>query len=295
MFMNYILFYYGQIPDHIELALNSILSTDKNAQIYFCTNQKYPKRNIENINFNDFKDLEEKKIEFNTLLKEIDAPLQDNALWSTSLMRLYVLKKIVEELNINEFIHLDTDVVIYKSFEDIQKEYNFSKTKLNITLLDSEHLVFGYSYFPTSQIVKNIHDNFENIFENYDFYRNKYSNGGFINEMKMMHIIRNEYPDIFSLLPSTPYKNNSILFDPAGYGQFLDGAHLNRGNYYFIRRYISLNSEVGRELKSKRIKLQFKNKLPTVIYNSNKFELCNLHIHSKRLHKFLPKNYKSII
>ena len=195
--MNYILFYYGEIPDHVELTLNSILSTDKNAQIYFCTNQKYPKKNINNINFNDFEDLEEKKIEFDSLIKNTDRPLQNNPLWSTSLMRIYVLKKIVEELNINEFTHFDTDIIIYKSFEDIQKEYNFSRTKLNITLLDSEHLVFGYSYFPTSQIIKNIHNNFENIFEDYDFYKNKYSKNGFINEMKMMHIIKDEYPEIF--------------------------------------------------------------------------------------------------
>ena len=291
--MNYILFYYGEIPTHIEFALNSILSTDQNAQIYFCTNNKYSRKNIENINFNDFKDLEEKKIEIDSLLK--DTPLQYNSLWSTSLIRIYVLKKIVEELNINEFVHFDTEIVIYKSFNDIQKNYNFCKTKLNITLLDSEHLVFGYSYFPTSQILKNIHDNFENIFKNYDYYKNKYSNGGVFNEMKMMHITKDEYPEIFSLLPTTPYKNKRILFDPAGYGQFLDGAHANRGNFYFKRRYISLNSEVGRELKSKRIKLEFKNNLPNVIYNSKKFELCNLHIHSKRLHKFLPKNYRSII
>jgi len=291
--MNYILFYYGEIPEHIEFALNSILSTDQNAQIYFCTNQKYSKKNINYINFNEFKDLEEKKIEIDSLLK--NTPLQNNPLWSTSLIRIFVLKKIVEELNINEFVHFDTDILIYKSFEEIEKNYKFNKRKLNITLLDSEHVIFGYSYFPTLQIVRNIHDNFENIFKNYDFYKNKYSNGRVFNEMKMMHITKQENPEIFSLLPTTPYKNNSLLFDPAGYGQFLDGAHLNRGNFYFKRRYISLNSEVGRELKSKRIKLQFKNNLPSVFFNSKKFELCNLHIHSKRLHKFLPKSYKSII
>jgi len=291
--MNYILFYYGEIPEHIEFALNSILSTDQNAQIYFCTNQKYSKKNINYINFNEFKDLEEKKIEIDSLLK--NTPLQNNPLWSTSLIRIFVLKKIVEELNINEFVHFDTDILIYKSFEEIEKNYKFNKRKLNITLLDSEHVIFGYSYFPTLQIVRNIHDNFENIFKNYDFYKNKYSNGRVFNEMKMMHITKQENPEIFSLLPTTPYKNSSLLFDPAGYGQFLDGAHLNRGNFYFKRRYISLNSEVGRELKSKRIKLQFKNNLPSVFFNSKKFELCNLHIHSKRLHKFLPKSYKSII
>jgi hypothetical protein len=268
--MNYILFFYGEIPNYLEYSLNSILSSDKNAEIYLCTNKKFDRKNITNICFDDFKDLKEKKVEIDSILS--NTPLETNPLWSTSLMRIYVLKKLVEEFNKEEFIHFDTDVIVYKSFEDIKKNYDLDKSKLNITLLDSE-----------------------NIFKNYDLYKNKYSNGLVFNEMKMLKIIKIEYPEIFSLLPSTPYKNHSILFDPAGYGQFLDGSHLNRGNYYFKRRYISLTSEVGRELKSKRIKLEFKKNTPNVVYNSMKFELCNLHIHSKRLHKFLPKNYKSII
>lgn len=291
--MNYILFFYGEIPNYLEYSLNSILSSDKNAEIFLCTNKKFDRKNITNICFDDFKDLKEKKVEIDSILS--NTPLETNPLWSTSLMRIYVLKKLVEEFNKEEFIHFDTDVIVYKSFEDIKKNYDLDKSKLNVTLLDSEHLVFGYSYFPNYQIIKNIYDGFENIFKNYDLYKNKYSNGLVFNEMKMLKIIKIEYPEIFSLLPSTPYKNHSILFDPAGYGQFLDGSHLNRGNYYFKRRYISLTSEVGRELKSKRIKLEFKKNTPNVIHNSMKFELCNLHIHSKRLHKFLPKNYKSII
>ena len=291
--MNYILFFYGEIPKYLEYSLNSIFSSDQNAEIYLCTNKKFNRKNITNICFDDFKDLKEKKVEIDSRFS--NTSLGTNPLWSTSLLRIYVLKKLVEELNKEEFIHFDTDVIVYKSFESIQNNYDLDKSKLNITLLDSEHLVFGYSYFPTYQIIKNIHDGFENIFKNYDIYKDTYSIGGVFNEMKMLKILKNEYPEIFSLLPSTPYKNSSILFDPAGYGQFLDGSHIKRGNYYFKRRYISLAAEVGRELKSKRIKLEFKKNTPNVVYNSMKFELCNLHIHSKRLHKFLPKSYKSFI
>jgi len=292
--MNYILFYHGEIPKYIEYTLNSILSSDKNAKIYFCTNQKFHGKNITNVDFNEFTFLKEKKFEIDTLLH--NTALENNPLWSTSIMRIYVLKIISEELNINKFIHFDTDIILYKSFQNIQKNYNFNNTKLNITLLDYENLVFGYSYFPGLHIINNIYESFENIFNNYDFYSKKYTKkGGFLNEMKMMNITKEKFPENFSLLPSTPYKDTTILFDPAGYGQYLDGAHVNRGNYYFKRRYISLTSEVGRELMSKRINLQFKNNYPVVIHNSKKFELCNLHIHSKRLHKFLPKNYQSFI
>ena len=291
--MNYILFYLGRVPNHVEYTLNSILSSDQNAQIYFCTDKKYERKNIINIDFNNFQDLNDKNNEIKSLLK--NTPLQENPLWSSSLMRIYVLKKLAENLNLNEFVHFDTDIIVYNSFENIQKSYKFNYSKLNITLLDNSHLVFGYSYFPKKVILDQIYQCFENIFNDYSFFKNKYGNGGTFNEMKMMNVSRIMKPELFSLLPSIPYFESQILFDPAGYGQFLDGSHTKNGNYYFKRRYISTTSEVGKELKSKRIKFIFKNNLPTVIYKKSNFQLCNLHVHSKRLHKFLPSNYKSHI
>ena len=84
------------------------------------------------------------------------------------------------------------------------------------------------------------------------------------------------------------------IFDPASYGQYLDGTHLKRGNYIFKRRWVSTSIEVGRELKSKRITVKFRNNKPIVIFNNKSFELANLHVHSKRLKKFLPLKYRTI-
>ena len=38
--MNYLFFYYGEIPKYVGLALNNILNVDKDADIYFATDQK---------------------------------------------------------------------------------------------------------------------------------------------------------------------------------------------------------------------------------------------------------------
>ena len=143
--MNYILYYFGKIPSHVTYCINSILTVDQDAVIYFCTSEAYDNQNVVNVNFSDYPALVDKKVQIKSYLK--DSPLEENQLWFTSLIRTYTVKTIVEEFNIEEFVHFDTDVLLFKSFSDIENNYEFDKEKINITFLDKDHLVFGYSYF----------------------------------------------------------------------------------------------------------------------------------------------------
>ena len=124
--------------------------------------------------------------------------------------------------------------------------------------------------------------------------QNIYARGGEIPEMRHLGILNLMYQDMFNILPTLPYESKDLIFDPAGYGQYLNGTHLKRGNYIFKRRWISINHIVGAELKSKRIQCKF-NGNPYVIYQGEKTEIANLHIHSKNISKFLPKNQKDYI
>ena len=65
--------------------------------------------------------------------------------------------------------------------------------------------------------------------------------------------------------------------------------------FFSTRRELDFNQNIGVELYSKRIKTKFENYLPKVVWEKEEFTLSNLHIHSKRFEKFLPKNYKSFI
>ena len=112
--------------------------------------------------------------------------------------------------------------------------------------------------------------------------------------MRHLGIIDESDINVFSKLPTLPYNDEQIIFDPAGYGQFLNGVHKNRGNYIFKRRWVSQQHFVGTELKSKRIKVKFNN-VPYVLYDKKNIELANLHIHSKKLSKFLMKKQKNYI
>lgn len=294
--MKYILFNYGEIFDHLEASLNSIMSVDKNAEITLITDKNLNLPSIELVNINDSKELIEIKEKLVDLYKSTNYSAEKFPVFYTSLLRVFAITQIAKEKNINEYVHFDNDVIIYKSFEEIVKNYKFNYEMLNITQNKSSEVVFGYSFFPTLEIADRISNEIIRVLDNYKYYSNQFKFGKELYEMLILGIINREKENLISILPSLPYdKNLRLLFDPSSYGQYLDGLHLKRGNYIFKRRWVSTNDIVGKEIMSKRIKVKFDNSKPFVEFSNQNFDVVNLHVHSKRLQKYLPSNYKKYL
>ena len=288
--MDYILFNLGESPTHLEYCMNTILSIDKKAKITICTDDDLTLTSIKVVNIKELPDLEKKREEIGKLF--ISTNYEKNPLWTASMLRVFALKEITNMLNIKKFVHFDNDVLIYNNFETIQNIYTFSEKKINITESDSNNLVFGYSYFPNYDSIDRLCNILDKILKNYTYYSNNFARGGALNEMRMLRIAQIENPDLFQALEILPYGSSNILFDPSSYGQYLNGTHTKKENYLLKKRFISTAHIVGKELKSKRIKIKFKKKRPIVYYNQKEYELVNLHIHSKNLLSFLPSGYE---
>lgn len=293
--MNYVFAHFGKEPSHLSDFFNTILSVDSKAKIFFINDYGYENKHINSYALKKFKDLEKKSNQIKKLV--YSTGVDNNPLWASSLIRIFAIQTIVNFLEIEEFIHFDTDVLIYKSFEQLSNSGLFSDHKINITYNDKDNLVFGYSYIPKKELLDVLISELNNILENYKYFQKRFTadGNGFVSEMKMLSIVSKDNTSLFNYLNSLPYWGDKFLFDPAGYGQYLDGAHVQRGNYFFKRRWIGLNTQVGKEIKSKRIRVKFTKKKPIIIYNNNITELASLHVHSKRLKKFLPKEYKKLI
>lgn len=293
--MNYVFAHFGKEPSHLSDFFNTILSVDSKAKIFFINDYGYENKHINSYELKKFKDLEKKSNQIKKLV--YSTGVDNNPLWASSLIRIFAIQTIVNFLEIEEFIHFDTDVLIYKSFEQLSNSGLFSNHKINITYNDKDNLVFGYSYIPKKELLDILISELNNILENYKYFQKRFTadGNGFVSEMKMLSIVSKDNTSLFNYLNSLPYWGDKFLFDPAGYGQYLDGAHVQRGNYFFKRRWIGLNTQVGKEIKSKRIRVKFTKKKPIIIYNNNITELASLHVHSKRLKKFLPKEYKKLI
>ena len=131
-------------------------------------------------------------------------------------------------------------------------------------------------------------------FKSENYSDNEYYKNHPLNEMEVLSKIQQKLPMLFKLLPDLPYGNQGTVFDPAGYGQYLGGTFNNPKKWYKKQQPI-LDHSVGQEISSKRIRVGFKGNTPFVNYNEKKIPIANLHIHSKDLYKFKPKNYREFI
>jgi len=290
--MNYLLFHLGELPKHFYICVNNILSVDKQAKIYLASDKKINIKNVNVININEFDNLVDKKNQILSMYK--DTNLENNPLWHTSFLRVFALMTISSNFELKQFVHFDNDVLIYEPFNKIDEKRAISNNKINITQHDIKNLVFGYSYFDSYENLKYLNDFFEKVLNNHIEFANNFNRGKSLNEMRILNLALENNPNSFSILPSLPYQGE-IIFDPASYGQFLNGTDLKRGNYVFKRRYISTNQIVGRELKSKRISVKFENSRPIVNFENKPCRLMNLHVHSKNLNKYVSQDYKNYI
>ena len=279
--MNYIVIYTGEIPEYISQTFNSILTVDKDAKIFFCSDSNKKYKNIENIDINDIKSPQTEAIESLNFYKE--TPWHTNPLWITSLMRVFYLNDAIDNLNLKQGVHFDSDVIIYKPYEKI--EQSFDQNKFNITPLNNEELIFGYAYFGNKNILNEIVNKFTNVVKN-EF-------GSMVNEMKLLKSLQSKSKEIFNLLNILPDVSEEYVFDPASYGQYLGGTHANPYRFY-KRRWAGDHHYIGKEIIENQLTVKFK-KYPYVLKENKKYEIVNLHIHSKELRKFLPQGYKNYL
>ncbi len=275
--MNYLLVYSGKIPEYVNYSIDSIIKNEsKDAKIYFCGDYQLERNDIVHININDLNSNHLNEI------KEINYFRNEkNLLWETSLYRIFYLYEAAKYININRFIHFDCDVVIYKSFDELTNQ--FDRGKINITPLNELFLNFSYSFFDNMQYLELVCVEILKILKNSTFYENKYYQGKKLNEMILMNIAYIKNPEFFKLLEVLPGSDNDVIFDPGSYGQYIGGTHNKR----FSKNFINIDHYVGREILKDGFKVSFENKKPFINHSKQIFELANLHVHSKNLHRYV--------
>ncbi len=289
--MNYVLISVGKIPSYIKYSINSIMSVDKNAKIILCSDSNY-KDKYKNVDFVNLNDLENEKIQNIKNLKIYQESIfESNPLWESSLLRIFYLESLMSKVNIRHFVHFDNDVLIYKPFDEVIN--NFSDIKFNITRASNKRFVFGYSYLSNLESISKITQNIIDFCNYAIYYKWSFNYGKPYNEMDFLGKVYSDDNSTINCLPTLPYESETV-FDPSSYGQYLDGTHMHPKK--FIRgRYININHYIGAEIVAKRIKIKFMNDKPKVEWQNKSFDIANLHIHSKRLDKFLPSMYKDYI
>jgi len=270
--MEYILHFSGETPPYVDLCIQNIKDVDPSANIIFCTDTNYKNKNVQTINLNEITNQLIKDVENLNYFDKDSSPL-----WRTSLLRIFYLLSAAQLFSIKEFVHFDTDVLIYKSHKELKKE--FETDKLNITPEKENSLVFGYSFISGLSNYEKVCLDIYEIMKDSKYYERRFFNNTKLNEMMILNLALIKNPKYFNLLPTTPNKKNSIIFDPNSYGQYLGGID----NKFLSKKTINASQYSGRAMLKEGFRPKFNKGKPYIKYEGKKVELANLHIHKKNL------------
>ena len=272
--MDYLFYYSGKIPNYVNDCFKSIKKIDLSSNIHLCTDDLSELENVRSVPKNSVESF------YTTEIRNMTSK-DENSLWLSSLLRIFYILNMAKKNNISKFVHFDTDVVIYKSYKELEPYFN--QSRFNITPLNDQLLIFGYSYIGNLEIYENICKSVFEIITNQKKYEKQFLSNQKMNEMAALNIAYKLNPEYFKLLPILPNENSTIIFDPASYGQFLGGVDKK----LFSKKFTTKNHFIGKKIEEKLIYPKFDKFGPFVEQNNIRYELANLHIHKKNLKKFI--------
>lgn len=272
--MNYFFVHLGDHPYWLYDSIASVKQSDESAKIYFCGNSQQQIDGVYNLHLND--------IISSTTLEAMDSKLwqnDPNPLWRTSIYRIFILKDMMDEIEVEDFVHFDSDVILFENFDTAKKSINQNIKALHITRCNNTEVVFGYSYcnshyalFEICQYLKMaMYDN--NLLMSLIH--------GHPNEMQILSGIQNKSHNLIINLPTIPEDNREYIFDPSSYGQYLFGTHSGNppgwhGDHHYIGKLIGENKLF--------VSINNKPIAQTLNFSS---KIVNLHIHSKKTNGLL--------
>jgi len=279
--IHFILFHKdGVFPKHLVQCIQQIQRTQTNYKIFLLTDAKLTNVNEVNIiNIND--------LSINRLL-DIDFYKNDcDPLWKTSFERFFYINDFLHKTKLNDIVHFDNDVLIYKNVYYFLNKLHDTTTNASFTQHKEDELVCGFTYLKTYYSLVEICNKLFD-FAALGIPKLKSIFNDMPHEMKLLgHIHKNS--NLINILPSTPQDKNftkfNFVFDPSTYGQYFGGSGNAPKNTVHPS---NINRLVDRFIVSNTIKPVFdeKKRHPYIIYDNQQIPICNLHIHSKHLGEF---------
>lgn len=203
-----------------------------------------------------------------------------NGFWHYCSLRLFYVYSYIKQNNLEHCIHLENDVVTYINFDEIKD--NFKENKVYATFDCDTRVIPGIIYIPN-------YKSFEIIINKYNFNLNDMENLAKFNESVILPL------PIFPVINGNVVKFNKLffdfnmIFDAAAIGQYLGGID-PRNQSGDTRGFVNETCIIKyNKYKFEWIKINdlF---IPHIIINSNKYKICNLHIHSKNIASFIANN-----
>jgi hypothetical protein len=211
--------------------------------------------------------------------------------WRYACERFFVLEEFMRESSIDRCVHIESDVLLYQAAGQLAAglEATYGDEIAVCPLTDAEDTA-AVMYVGSLVALRRFNAGLlQLVMLGADGLLARYG-GSMANEMRMLHVLRTQL-DLCAALTTTIEQATasgvSFLFDPASYGQWVDGIPGQPGIPYAGEHHA-----IGREFLSGNYELFWdaQVRVPKVRIASepqDAWPLANLHVHSKRLALFV--------
>lgn len=208
--------------------------------------------------------------------------------WRYSAERLFVLEEAMRSAGLDRCLHIESDNLLYAdpATYDPWLRTTFRDGVAICPLTRTEDTA-AIMYVGSRSALGSFNERLLELVEMGPQVLLETHGGEMANEMRMLRVLRDE--GLAEALPTTVAaalaSESSAVFDPASYGQCVDGTPATPGI-----SYAGDHHEIGRHLLGGdyRVIWDAQQRVPTVESTSDRaaLPLANLHIHSKRLHRW---------
>ena len=229
-------------------------------------------------------EIKQESIEFFNLCKKGFPSFYKDPFWFTTLFRLYVLFLYCKKNNINEFIHLEYDNLIYSDLSILKT----LPPSIYFTRVGPFCSSAGFVYCNSLENFEKFINKIQQLIQKGELFVSRFTRYDHLSEMIMIDLIYENSKSVIDYLPILPYGIGSdnfdklgVLFDGASYGQYLGGPNGKPGKGHHEQHHY-----IGQQIGAGNIQVDFV-KTPFVVYNGKQIPIHNLHIHSKNLKAFV--------
>lgn len=205
--------------------------------------------------------------------------------WRYSAERLFVLEEAMREIGIDRCLHIESDNLLYGHVADYEGWLLGERGDAVATcpLTDHEDTA-AVLYVGSLAALAAFNEALLALVELGPQQLLERHGGPMANEMRMLRILRDAGAS--TALPTTvtaaAAEGCPVVFDPASYGQHVDGIPDAPGV-----PYAGDHHEVGREILAGRTTVEWdaQRRVPVAVCDGTRLPLANLHVHSKRLER----------
>ena len=200
--------------------------------------------------------------------------------WHLCSLRLFYVYSYMNKYNLQNCVHIENDVTLYADVSTIK----FNRNKLCGVLSAPGYIIPAVIYIPKPSM-------FKVVLDNYDFKKNDMENLARFDETIIERL------PIYTKLNTTPvttmitknFSKYNIIFDGSAMGQYLGGvdpSNISGDTRGFVNEICKIQYNKN---KFKWI-LNGNVYIPNIQINDVWYPIFNLHIHCKRLNRFMGRN-----